>query len=99
MRARLLIVLAASPFLGGWEPLPWPHVGQMPDDPGAGGPSHYQSITAGTKSYRPVEPLSWEELNRRVAPKGALPPKGEAAPNGKDSKAGPTEQKKKLHKH
>lgn len=99
MRAQLLIVLAASPLLAGWEPLPWPHAGRMPDDAGAGGPSHYQSITAGTKSYRPAEPLSWEELNRRAAPKGALPPKGEPAPNGKDGSAGPTEQKKQPHKH
>lgn len=99
VRAQLLIVLAASPVLAGWEPLPWPHAGQMPDDPGAGGPSHYRSITAGTKTYRPVEPLPWDELNRRVAPKGALPPKVQSAPNAKDGKAAPADQAKPPHKH
>jgi len=29
----------------------------------------YQSVTAATKSYRPVDPLPWDELNRRVAPR------------------------------
>jgi hypothetical protein len=29
----------------------------------------YQSVTAATKTYRPVEPLPWDELNRRVAPR------------------------------
>ena len=100
MKAQLLIVLAASPLLAGWEPLPWPHAGRMPDDPEAGGSSPYQSITAGTTSYRPVEPLSWEDLNRRVAPKGALPPKEQPAPNGKDGKAAPAAgQPKPQHKH
>ena len=33
--------------------------------PGAG----YQSVTAATKSYRPVDPLPWDELNRRVTPR------------------------------
>jgi hypothetical protein len=33
-------------------------------------PVRYESITAGTKSYRPVEPLPWPEVNRRVAPPG-----------------------------
>jgi hypothetical protein len=98
MRAQLLIVLAAGPLLAGWEPLPWPHAGQMPDDPRAGGPYHYRSITAGTKSYRPLEPLSWEDLNRRVAPKGALPPKGQPARSAKDGKAVPAGQAKPEHK-
>lgn len=29
----------------------------------------YQSVTAATKTYRPVAPLPWDELNRRVAPR------------------------------
>lgn len=37
----------------------------------------YQSVTAATKSFRPVAPLSWEEMNRRVMPrpKADSPPK------------------------
>ena len=29
----------------------------------------YQSVTGATKSFRPVEPLAWEEINRRVMPR------------------------------
>ncbi len=36
----------------------------------------YKSVTAATKSYRPVAPLPWDELNRRVAPR----PKQDPAP-------------------
>lgn len=32
-------------------------------------PTRYKSVTRDLQSYRPVEPLTWEELNRRVAPK------------------------------
>ena len=28
----------------------------------------YGPVFSGTKSYRPVEPLSWDDVNRRVAP-------------------------------
>lgn len=97
VRAQFLIVLAASSVLMGWEPLPWPHVGAMPDDPSRGGPSNYRSITAGTKSYRPVEPLPWSNINRGVAPKGALPPKEEAAPE--NGKLVPSEQSPPHSKH
>jgi hypothetical protein len=97
VRAQLLIILAASPVLTGWEPLPWPHAGPMPDDPARGGPLSYQSIIAGTKSYRPVEPLPWNDINRGVAPKGALPPKGEPGP--KDGKAAPSDRAPPHSKH
>jgi hypothetical protein len=40
-----------------------------PDDPAARVPdARYEPITSGTKSYRPVEPLPWPDVNRRVAP-------------------------------
>lgn len=29
----------------------------------------YQSVTSATKTYRPVDPLPWDERNRRVAPR------------------------------
>jgi hypothetical protein len=41
-----------------------------PSDPSERVPrATYQSVTAATKSYRPVAPLPWDELNRRVAPR------------------------------
>ena len=29
----------------------------------------YQSVTSSTNTYRPVDPLPWDERNRRVAPR------------------------------
>ncbi len=41
-----------------------------PDDPGASVKANrYSPVTSGTKSYRPVGPLPWGDVNRRVAPK------------------------------
>lgn len=41
-----------------------------PDDPGAPVKANrYSPVTSGTKSYRPVEPLPWGDVNKRVAPK------------------------------
>lgn len=31
-------------------------------------PTRYESVISGFKSYKVVEPLPWDELNRRVAP-------------------------------
>lgn len=95
MRARLWIVLAASPFLAGWDDRnpQWPHVGAMPDDPAIAAPSRYKSITAGTKSYRPVDPLPWGDINRGVAPPGTL------GPLPKNGKGVPPEQSPPQHKH
>jgi len=40
-----------------------------PADPGARvPPAIYSPVTSGTKSFRPVEPLPWGDVNRRVAP-------------------------------
>lgn len=44
--------------------------GRDPSDAGSQVPRvSYQSVTAATKTYRPVDPLPWYELNRRVAPR------------------------------
>jgi len=38
-----------------------------PDDPGARvSADQYRPVLSGTKSYRPVEPLPWPDVNRRV---------------------------------
>jgi len=63
-----------------------------PDDPDAPAPpARYSPVTSGTKTYRPVEPLPWGDINRRVTPqpkqapadrdKGTVP--GEAGPKHK----------------
>jgi len=64
-----------------------------PDDPGAPAPSaRYSPVTSGTKSYRPVEPLPWGDVNRRVTPQAKQPPAG------KDKGAMP-EPSSSQHKH
>lgn len=82
MRAPVWFLIGVAPLLAAWgdRQLEWPHAGPSPDDPGYGTPSHYSPITAGTKRFRPVEPLSWEELNRRVAPQ-------KKEKNGKDGES------------
>ena len=64
-----------------------------PDEPTAPVPaSQYSSILSGTKSYRPVEPLPWGDVIRRVMPK-AKQPEEQQAPQGKQD--APTERKQK----
>ncbi len=65
-------------------------VGRGPADPAAGvPPTRYSPVISGTKSYRPVEPLPWGDVNRRVMPKDAQPAPGEGktAPKAKDGKS------------
>lgn len=70
-----------------------PAAAASPDDPGARLPkAGYVPITAGTRSYRPVEPLPWGQVNRRVMPKEAQPPEGEAQTAPGDGKDGPAPQ-------
>jgi hypothetical protein len=52
-------------------------------------PARYSPVTSGTKSFRPVEPLPWGDINRRVTP----PEEGKAAPQGKEQKGGPHGQR------
>lgn len=32
-------------------------------------PAGYRPVTAATKTFRPVDPLPWDQINRRVAPR------------------------------
>jgi hypothetical protein len=44
-------------------------IAATPDDPAAPVPlTRYRPVTSGTKTYRPVEPLPWGDVNRRIAP-------------------------------
>lgn len=62
--------LALLLLLTGWgdRGLDWPYAGPMPDQPVAVPEAHYGSVLRGTRSFRPVEPLPWGGVNRRVTP-------------------------------
>ena len=77
---RVAIAVVATLALAGWgshgtdaEP-EWPHSGPMPDNPVKIKPLRYDPIGRGNQSYRPIAPMPWGDVNRRVAPPGALPP-------------------------
>ncbi len=67
-----------------WAPTALPAKAASPDDPAASVPAErYVGVFKGTRSYRPVEPLPWGDVNRRVDPqagrrKPAARPHGEA---------------------
>jgi len=45
-------------------------------------PTRYTPVLSGTQSFRPVEPLPWGDVNRRVMPKPDKPEsQGKAKPN------------------
>jgi hypothetical protein len=62
-----------------------PAMARDPADPGANVPqTRYSPVISGTKSYRPVEPMPWGDVNRRVTP-----PDARSTPATNDSGAGP----------
>ena len=87
MRAQFLLRGAATLGFLVWAATP--SRAQSPADPTvAVPPARYDSITAGTKSYRPVEPLPWPDVNRRVAPPDAADQGQEgASPGAKEAPA------------
>ena len=94
MRVRLVLLLGLLASTG----TPPAHAAS-PDDPGATVPeARYGPITAGTRSYRPVEPLPWGEINRRVMPKDARPPRDDAQSPSRDATPQP-ELRTPQHKH
>jgi hypothetical protein len=84
MRCCPLCLLAPLLLLA---PTASPAKAASPDDPRAPVPAErYQPVFKGTRSFRPVEPLPWGDVNRRVDPqagrrKPAARPLGEA-PDG-----------------
>jgi len=52
-------------------------------------PLRYESITKGTRSYRPIEPMAWGDVNSRVAPRGSLPGAPPVPPGRKGDDAAP----------
>jgi hypothetical protein len=59
-------------------------------------PARYSPVLSGSQSYRPVEPLPWGDVNRRVMPPDALrsvPGQGKADPEAKQDKRGPHDQR------
>lgn len=80
-------MLKAFPWLLLTLVLVSPAMARDPANPGASVPrAGYSPIGSGTKSYRPVEPLPWGDVNRRVMPRDAqpAPDQGKAAPKSKE---------------
>jgi hypothetical protein len=73
LASLLMALLPAQAQAFGWhrqDDLPQVIGPRDPSDPGERVPrTTYQSVTAPAKSFRPVAPLSWEEMNRRVMPR------------------------------
>ena len=87
MPLRLLIAVIAVFGLTAWrDSAPeWPAAGPMPDEPGHASRFTYDPVDKGTRRYRPVDPMPWGDVNRRVAPAAAPPststdPKSTPAP-------------------
>lgn len=58
--------------------LPYPYAGRDPSDPGAGlSTPRYHAVTRELRSYRPVDPLPWGDVNKRVTPIPKPPPETE----------------------
>lgn len=91
---RLLALALAFCFVSGSAA-----VAAAPDEPWA--PSvNYSSVTAGSKSYRPVQPLPWGDVNRRVAPVERTPEGGSSqqTPQRQDIAPQSTEPSHKQHR-
>jgi hypothetical protein len=83
MILRALLLVAVMPLVGGWadrDPS-WPYAGPTPDQPVKGPPTRYKTVGMGTKSYRPVEPMPWGEVNKRVAPSEPMAPMDSSKPH------------------
>jgi hypothetical protein len=62
-----------------------PAWGRGPADPDAPvPPARYAPVMSGTKSFRPVQPEPWGDVNRSVAP-----PEGKKPPVSKEKGPGP----------
>lgn len=71
MLVRVIITAFVLMGVAAWGDAPphWPVSGPMPDEPVRVPRAHYSDVGAGTKSYLPVEPMPWGDVNKRVAPK------------------------------
>lgn len=78
----LPLILLAATGAHAFDRHQWP--GDLPRAFGTRDPSNpgvrvprvtYSSVTSATKTYRPVAPLPWDELNRRVTPRPKQEPK------------------------
>lgn len=60
--------------------LPYPYGERDPSVPNVGiAPANYRPVTRDINSYRPVDPLPWGDVNKRVSPIPKQPPKQEKA--------------------
>jgi hypothetical protein len=76
MAASLLVAPAqAHEWLQGRRALPYPYAAHDPSDRNAEVSAlRYRSVTLELRSFRPVDPLPWGEVNKRVAPAPRTPP-------------------------
>lgn len=89
MRVLVILLVVAPSAAAGFDSvrghgnLPGSFGNRDPSDPSVRVPdTRYEPVTASIKSFRPVDPLPWDELNRRVAPRSeAVPPSTPPGPN------------------
>ena len=72
-------------------------IAAAPDEPWAP-PVKYSPVTSGSKSYRPVQPMPWGDVNRRVAPVESGSGASERAPQSQDAPAQGKESPHKQHR-
>jgi hypothetical protein len=75
-----------------WIPLSSAVAGDPADPDAVIPPARYSPVLSGSQSFRPVEPLPWADVNRRVMPKDALrssPEQGKTDPKAKQEKHSP----------
>lgn len=86
-----MLIRTLSGLLLGWMSLS-PAAAHDPANPDSTvPPARYSPVLSGTQSYRPVEPLPWGDVNRRVMPRDAMPSasgQSKTAPTGKQNKKG-----------
>ena len=79
----LAILMIATPAVAHewfrWDrTLPYPYGERDPSNPNVEAvTSGYRPVTHGLGSYRPVDPLPWGDVNKRVTPIPKPPPKQE----------------------
>ena len=100
MQTKRFIAAIALLTLAAWcdaDP-EWPASGAMPDEPGHASRFKYEAINAGTRSYRPVDPMPWGDVNRHVAPAaGTSPVAPDATPKTPDTPNAPMPMEQHDH--
>ncbi len=70
---KSVIVTASALGLTACAVAPPSHLTRAADPAAPSAYVHHPRVTAGTAAFRPVEPLDWGEVNRRVGPQEERP--------------------------